>query len=156
MNYRIEQRRDAIVAAVHAGDYESLFAHDQLMKEMKHNRGFRFRTFVEGPITFAPTYKYDRRSSEYDSSEKRRLPAWCDRVLWRSCVPARVQQRHYRRYEVNVSDHRPVSAGFTVTVKSVRQEVRARVKMEVEMMWMKEQERLLAAAHEFYIREALI
>ena len=45
-----------------------LQAQDQLLKEMKLNRGFRLRTFAEGPLSFAPTYKYDRRSDEYDSS----------------------------------------------------------------------------------------
>jgi hypothetical protein len=156
MNYRIDQRRDAIVATVNAGEYESLFAYDQLLREMKHNRGFRFRSFAEGPLAFAPTYKYDRRSSEYDSSEKRRLPAWCDRVLWRSCDPGRVRQLHYRRYEANVSDHRPISAGFAMTVKAVRHDLRARVKMEVERMWVGEQARLLDVGREFYVREALI
>ncbi|KAJ3738946.1 hypothetical protein DFH05DRAFT_1515931 [Lentinula detonsa] len=77
MNYRIDQRRDAITAAVRANEHESLFAHDQLLKEIKYNRGGRFRFFTEGPIAFAPTYKYHRRSDVYDTSEKRRAPAWC-------------------------------------------------------------------------------
>jgi len=81
MNYRIYQRREPVIAAIHSRDWEALFAHDQLAKEMRLNRGFRFRTFSEGPLTFAPTYKYDRGSDEFDSSEKRRVPAWCDRVL---------------------------------------------------------------------------
>lgn len=103
-----------------------------------------------------PTYKYDPRSDEYDSSEKRRSPAWCDRVLWRSCNPNRVQQLHYQRYEANVSDHRPISAAFTITVKSVKHEVREMAKKEVQLMWMDEQIRLLLAAREFYVREALV
>jgi len=156
MNYRIDQRRDNIIAAIESGGYESLFLSDQLMKEMKQNRGFRLRHFTEGSITFAPTYKYDRRSSEYDSSEKSRAPAWCDRVLWRSCVPSRVSQINYQRYEANVSDHRPISAGFTITVKSIHHEARAMVKTEVEMRWIEVQERLLSAAQEFYISQALI
>ncbi|THG99615.1 hypothetical protein EW145_g7230, partial [Phellinidium pouzarii] len=75
LNYRIDQRRDATVAAIAAGQLEMLLAHDQLLKEMRLNRGFRLRTFIEAPIAFAPTYKYDRRSTQYDSSEKRRAPA---------------------------------------------------------------------------------
>ena len=93
MNYRIDQRREAVIAAVKAGDLEHLVIHDQLRKEMKFNRGFRLRTFSEGPLNFAPTYKYDRRSDEYDTSEKARVPAWCDRVLWRSLVPERETKR---------------------------------------------------------------
>ena len=112
MNYRIDQRRDVVTAAVEAGEYGSLLAHDQLLKEMRFNRGFRLRSFTEGPLTFAPTYKYDPRTSTYDSSEKRRVPAWCDRVLWRASEPSRVEQLHYRRYEADVSDHRPISSAF--------------------------------------------
>lgn len=156
MNYRIDHRRDAIAAAVRANDLESLLGHDQLLREIKFNRGFRFRGFSEGPLAFAPTYKYDRRSTEYDSSEKRRSPAWCDRVLWRSRVAARVNQLHYRRYEANVSDHRPISAAFTMTIKSMRHEVREKVKAEVEAVWIDQQHRLLVAAQEFYIRQALV
>ncbi|KAK7438902.1 hypothetical protein VKT23_017829 [Stygiomarasmius scandens] len=45
-------------------------------------------------------------------------------------------QEQYR--EVNVSYHRPVSAVFGMTVKSVRKEVRERVKEEVKMRWVEE------------------
>ncbi|KAF9261315.1 DNase I-like protein [Marasmius fiardii PR-910] len=155
MNYRIDQRRDAIVAAVKAGEHETMHAHDQLLKEIKYNRGCRFRTFSEGPLTFPPTYKYDRRSNEYDTSEKRRAPAWCDRVLWRASK-GRVEQFHYKRWEVDVSDHRPISAAFRVTVKNVRQELRYRVKQEVEIMWADEEVRVLKGLEEFYTRTLMV
>ncbi|KAJ7250419.1 Endonuclease/exonuclease/phosphatase [Mycena rebaudengoi] len=156
MNYRIDQRRDNIIAAVRANEYDGLLTHDQLLKEIKYNRGCRLRGFMEGPLTFPPTYKYDRHSTEYDSSEKARAPAWCDRVLWRTRLPNRVQQLHYKRYEVNVSDHRPVSAAFKFTVKSIRHEVRQKAKAEVQIQWATEQERLLSAARDFYVELALI
>jgi len=45
-----------------------------------------FRHLHEAPIRFAPTYKFDKGEVSphaYDSSEKQRVPAWCDRVLFR-------------------------------------------------------------------------
>lgn len=156
MNYRIDQRREAIIAAVRAGEYESLLGHDQLLKEIKFNRGCRFRGFSEGPLMFAPTYKYDPRTSEYDTSEKQRSPAWCDRVLWRARIPSRVHLLHYQRYEANVSDHRPISAAFTVTIKSIRHEIRQKVKQEMQIMWSQEEQRLLAASRDFYLSQALL
>jgi len=156
MNYRIDQRRDSIIAAIRAGDLASLLTHDQLLREIKLNRGCRLRGFSEGLLTFNPTYKYDPRSDEYDSSIKHRAPAWCDRILWRSRVANRVQQLHYKRYEANVSDHRPISAAFSVTVKSFDYEARENSKALLQAQWLERQEKLLVAAREFYVSQALI
>lgn len=156
MNYRIDLRREVVINAVKSGDLDHLLQHDQLLKEMRYNRGFRLRQFSEGPIAFAPTYKYDRGSDTYDTSDKRRCPAWCDRVLWRSREPARVRQLHYRRWEADVSDHRPVSAAFEIMVKSVDQEGRARVKAEVQGLWRLEERKLLKEAEEFYVEQQLL
>lgn len=123
---------------------------------MRFNRGFRLRSFVEAPITFPPTYKYDRRSSDYDTSEKSRAPAWCDRILYRTRDPERVQNLHYQRYEANVSDHRPISAAFRVTVKSVDHDVRAHVKSEVETLWLEQQLSLLSQARAFFVEQAIL
>lgn len=155
MNYRIDQRRDAVIAAIQANDLDTLLTHDQLHKEMKHNRAFRLRVFCEGPLTFAPTYKYDRDSNEFDTSEKRRVPAWCDRVLWRS-REERVVLMGYRRWEVNVSDHRPVSAVFRVTVKRVVAEARGREKRVVEGWWREMEAALLADARAYHVAQAVI
>lgn len=85
-----------------------LLEQDQLLKELRNNPSFRLRAFAEAPITFAPTYKYDRGSSEWDGSEKKRIPAWCDRILWRARSEDRVECTQYRRWEPTISDHRPV------------------------------------------------
>ncbi|OJT02321.1 hypothetical protein TRAPUB_7161 [Trametes pubescens] len=156
MNYRIDQRREAVIASIKAGDLEHLVIHDQLRKEMKFNRGFRLRTFSEGPLNFVPTYKYDRRTDEFDSSEKARVPAWCDRVLWRALVPERVTQLHYRRWEANVSDHRPISSAFRMTVKQVNHEARAHVKAQAMDKWKAVERERLGAALQHYIDQQMI
>jgi hypothetical protein len=49
-----------------------------------------FRGLREGPITFRPTYKFDKASANpfaYDTSDKKRVPAWCDRVFFRGSRP---------------------------------------------------------------------
>lgn len=150
MNYRIDQRRDAVITSIQDNDLEALLTHDQLHKEMKHNRAFRLRAFHEGPLAFVPTYKYDRHSNMFDTSEKRRVPAWCDRVLWRSRDEERVELMQYRRWEANVSDHRPVSAAFRVTVKRVVEEARERERRAVEEWWHRKERILLSEAISFY------
>ncbi|CAE6510720.1 unnamed protein product [Rhizoctonia solani] len=149
LNYRIDQRRELVVQSIQAGDINSLLSNDQLLKEMQHNPGFRLRPFTEPPITFSPTYKYDRGSNEFDSSEKRRIPAWCDRILYRSRGD-RVRYEHYKRYEPNVSDHRPVSGGFRVDVKSVNRDAWNVVKARVQEEWQERQGQLLWVSQDFY------
>ena len=157
MNYRIGgHHRDAIISSIHAGDLASLLPHDQLLREIKLNLGCRLRGFSEGPITFNPTYKYDLHSKEYDSSVKHRSPAWCDRILWRSRVANRVHQLHYKRYETDVSDHRPISAAFSLSVKKLDYEGREKSKMVLQAQWLEQQEKLLVAAKEFYTSQAFI
>ena len=118
LNYRIDtMSRDTVVNAVRAGNLAKLLERDQLLVARRRNPAFRLRAFDESPIAFAPTYKYDVGTDNYDTSEKRRSPAWCDRLLHRG--GGRIHQLDYRRHEVRVSDHRPVTGRFRFTVKSV-------------------------------------
>ena len=60
----------------------SLLAHDQLYKQQHLQKSFT--GYKEGTITFLPTYKYDiGTTGVFDSSEKKRTPSYCDRILWR-------------------------------------------------------------------------
>ncbi|KAF2159841.1 hypothetical protein M409DRAFT_29651 [Zasmidium cellare ATCC 36951] len=62
----------------------SLLPHDELHQQMQSRKAFH-DGWQEGPITFLPTYKYDPGSvGVFDSSEKKRAPSWCDRILWRT------------------------------------------------------------------------
>ncbi len=58
--------------------------------------------FHEGQITFAPTYKFDKGTDQYDTRYIRVLslcalsvpPPWADLVQW-VCTDSRVSQRHF-------------------------------------------------------------
>ncbi|KAK8041244.1 hypothetical protein PG994_014251 [Apiospora phragmitis] len=124
LNYRIDtMSRDTVVAAVKSNNLTKLLDRDQLLVARRRNPGFRLRAFDEMPIQFAPTYKYDVGTDNYDTSEKKRSPAWCDRLLHRGC--GRIQQLDYRRHEVRVSDHRPVTGRFNYTIKKISPKHRA-------------------------------
>ena len=75
-----------------------------------------FPFYSEARITFPPTYKYDLNSDQYDTSEKARIPAWCDRVLRKG---DNIRQIHYDAAPLRFSDHRPVYATFQVLIQSV-------------------------------------
>ncbi|PHH87313.1 hypothetical protein CDD83_9040 [Cordyceps sp. RAO-2017] len=132
LNYRIDtMSRDTVVKAVAQQNLTKLLERDQLLIARRRNPAFRLRAFEEMPITFAPTYKYDVGTDNYDTSEKKRSPAWCDRLLFRG--RGRVQQLDYRRHEVKVSDHRPVTGTFRLWVKKVKARERA-------VAWMQSQQ----------------
>lgn len=108
LNYRIDQPRSTVVSLISSGKLPSLLSSDQLLTQLSSNPTFRLREFQEAQIDFLPTYKYDRGTDEWDSSDKKRIPAWCDRILWRCKVEGDVTNREYRRWDCRVSDHRPV------------------------------------------------
>ncbi|WPH03772.1 Hypothetical protein R9X50_00665500 [Acrodontium crateriforme] len=118
LNYRIDTMgRDTVVKHVQGNNLSRLLERDQLLLSRKKNPGFRLRAFQENPINFAPTYKYNVHTDEYDTSEKRRAPAWCDRILYRGLKNVKMEE--YRRWELRVSDHRPVSGRLRLRVKTV-------------------------------------
>lgn len=80
----------------------SLLPHDELHQQMELRRAFH-DGWQEGPITFLPTYKYDAGSvGVFDSSEKKRAPSWCDRILYRTrrdrlTYEAKLKEEEYAR-----------------------------------------------------------
>ncbi|KAI6040976.1 hypothetical protein EDC04DRAFT_2672381, partial [Pisolithus marmoratus] len=143
----------AIIHAIQSRELESLLIHNQLLKEMKHNRGFRPCAIQEGTLTFAPTYKNTTSDPTHSIRPRNDMPVWCDRVLRRSRDPERAAQFNYQRNEATVSDHRTISAAFKVMVKFLRQDVKVRKKVEMGMgmgMGMV----LLESAREFCVQRA--
>ncbi|XP_062454399.1 synaptojanin-1 isoform X4 [Rhea pennata] len=157
-NYRIDIPNEEVKDLIRQQNWDSLIAGDQLINQK--NSGQIFRGFLEGKINFAPTYKYDLFSDDYDTSEKCRTPAWTDRILWRrrkwpfdrsaedldllnasfqndSNVPYTWNPGtllHYGRAELKTSDHRPVVAVIDIDIFEIEAEERHRVYKEVIAM----------------------
>ena len=141
LNYRIDiMGRDTVVNAIKANNLSKLLERDQLLASKRKNPWFKLRAFNELPITFDPTYKYDVGTDNYDTSEKKRAPAWCDRLLYRG--GDRIKQVDYQRHEVRVSDHRPVTGLFHMVIKSISPKKRA-------MKWDECQKKLLELKEKF-------
>ncbi|XP_054718871.1 type II inositol 1,4,5-trisphosphate 5-phosphatase-like [Uloborus diversus] len=116
MNYRImDLDCEQVKALIEKKCYSILLEHDQLTIQNKLKKVFV--GFNESQINFAPTYKYDTGTSNWDSSEKNRPPAWCDRILWKG---SNIKQFSYRSHPTLMySDHKPVSGLFQSKVKVV-------------------------------------
>uniref|UniRef100_A0A8D2PT98 Synaptojanin-1 n=1 Tax=Zosterops lateralis melanops TaxID=1220523 RepID=A0A8D2PT98_ZOSLA len=154
-NYRIDLPNEEVKDLIRQQNWDPLIAGDQLINQK--NSGQIFRGFLEGKINFAPTYKYDLFSDDYDTSEKCRTPAWTDRILWRrrkwpfdrsaedldllnasfhsdSNVPYTWNPGtllHYGRAELKTSDHRPVVALIDIDIFEIEAEERQKVYKEV-------------------------
>ncbi|KAK7319161.1 hypothetical protein RJT34_03879 [Clitoria ternatea] len=119
LNYRISLPEETTRSLVENRDWDSLLENDQLMIEL--TSGNMLRGWKEGAIKFAPTYKYCPNSDIYygccyqgKRAEKKRAPAWCDRIVW---YGKGLKQLEYCRIESKLSDHRPVKAMFTAEVR---------------------------------------
>jgi hypothetical protein len=102
--------------------------------------------FNEGQLNFDPTYKYDDNCEVYDTSQKMRIPAWCDRVLFSR--DAQFKQHlisdkmagdenkaslpvFYNRRNSSFSDHRPVLAIYQTQVVKVNKEKKEALRQQI-------------------------
>ncbi|KAI6233008.1 IPPc domain-containing protein [Aphelenchoides fujianensis] len=126
LNYRLNVPLplEEIVAKCDRGDHRSLFHLDQLREQQREKTAFY--GFRENDPTFKPTYKYDVGTSNWDSSEKRRVPAWCDRILyWTRDKNVRMRQCTYTSCaDVVFSDHKPVTSLLKLEVKKIDKQKR--------------------------------
>ncbi|XP_058752709.1 type I inositol polyphosphate 5-phosphatase 12-like isoform X2 [Vicia villosa] len=110
---------------------------DQLRAEMKS--GKVFQGMREAIIKFPPTYKFERHLpglGGYDSGEKKRIPAWCDRIIYRDTRPASVTEcnlncpvvssilQYDACMDVTDSDHKPVRCKFNVRISHADRSIR--------------------------------
>nr|POE63331.1 inositol-1,4,5-trisphosphate 5-phosphatase 1 [Quercus suber] len=115
-NYRIGINNERARQLIEKQDLDQLYENDQLNLQMVHGRTFLY--YSEQMPRFMPTYKYNLNSDVYDSSEKARIPAWCDRILTKG---DNLRQLHYDVAPLKFSDHRPVWGLFNCTVSVVNQ-----------------------------------
>ncbi|MCO5564679.1 hypothetical protein L7F22_018346 [Adiantum nelumboides] len=139
LNYRLSDvSYTEAVSLARDSNWEELIKKDQLRLEMKAGRVFQ--GMREAYIKFQPTYKFDKGSTDldYDSSDRRRVPAWCDRVLYCDSFDSNetVQKLGCSRpiaasassYEACMeaieSDHKPVSCLLDVQVAVINEAAR--------------------------------
>ncbi|XP_044225551.1 inositol polyphosphate 5-phosphatase K isoform X2 [Thunnus albacares] len=141
LNFRIaDHGLHFLRSSINSGRLNLLWDKDQLIM-MKKKEPF-LQEFEEGPLNFKPTYKFDRNSDTYDTSGKKRKPAWTDRILWRikpkilpsedddekaststddgqdDEYPILVSQDKYTSdMSYGVSDHKPVIGTFSVELR---------------------------------------
>nr|XP_010958161.2 type II inositol 1,4,5-trisphosphate 5-phosphatase isoform X2 [Camelus bactrianus] len=120
LNYRIEELDvEKVKKLIEEKAFQTLYAYDQLRAQVAAKAVFE--GFEEGELTFQPTYKYDTGSNDWDTSEKCRAPAWCDRVLWKG---KNITQLSYQSHmALKTSDHKPVSSVFDIGVRVVNEEL---------------------------------
>ncbi|XVE90703.1 hypothetical protein DITRI_Ditri20bG0098300 [Diplodiscus trichospermus] len=137
-NYRLDGvSHDEARDFISQRSFDWLRERDQLRAEME--AGNVFQGMREAVITFAPTYKFDKHVaglSGYDSGEKKRIPAWCDRILYRDsqrtlgsecsldCPVVSSVSKYESCMDVTDSDHKPVVCIFSVEIACIDESVR--------------------------------
>ncbi|CAG9534899.1 unnamed protein product [Cercopithifilaria johnstoni] len=124
MNFRLESNNDLSNddfrrLCADENTFRDMIIFDQLKKQKMLNH--IFADFKEPDVlNFRPTYKYDPGTTRWDTSEKCRCPAWCDRILWWHRDGVNIRQQFYESVEsVVFSDHKPVRSIFHVGIRSV-------------------------------------
>ncbi|CAO2837462.1 unnamed protein product [Amaranthus hypochondriacus] len=124
--------------------FEWLRERDQLRAEMEAGRVFQ--GMREAVVRFPPTYKFERHQpglAGYDAGEKKRIPAWCDRVLYRDsrtssssecsldCPVVCSISEYEACMDVTDSDHKPVRCKFNIDIARVDESVRRQEYCEI-------------------------
>ena len=113
LNFRINGTREVVDGMLANHMHDALLCNDELIMLMRFNRNFF--GFAEGPLNFFPTYKFDPKSDHYDSSQKRRVPSWTDRILYKTDTTTQVLS-YCSAPGIRTSDHRPVYATFQARI----------------------------------------
>ncbi|KAJ1552418.1 hypothetical protein HK405_011401 [Cladochytrium tenue] len=136
LNYRIPLPFETVTEMSSNGLFPQLFELDQLNIEKKAKRAFV--DFQEAEVSFPPTFKYDIGTSNFDTSEKKRVPSWCDRIMWFS-NPIKRQESDWlvaSKYSccmgLSISDHKPVMSLFRAKIRTLDKTKMASVSEEAQ------------------------
>ncbi|XP_016887706.1 inositol polyphosphate 5-phosphatase Ka isoform X2 [Cynoglossus semilaevis] len=163
LNFRIQDHElDYVHSCIDNKTYNLLWRKDQLT--MMKEKELMLQEFEEGHLNFQPTYKFDLNSDTYDTSEKKRKPAWTDRILWRlkskvltdgehnknnisrseedEEYPLTIKQDLYTSHmEYSNSDHKPVVGTFTLELR--KKDTIPLVHLQAEGEWSADKDALL-------------
>ena len=115
LNYRISKPYKEATKLAMSGRFAELKASDQLTKEKSAMRVFN--GFFEEEINFPPTYKFDKNSPMYDTSKKKRVPSYTDRILFFAKSRKTISVSNYTaNMDILLSDHRPVTAEVKIRI----------------------------------------
>lgn len=123
LNYRIDLAdgdvRELLASSPGTGNFPILLKYDQLKTAIASGKAFA--EFSEHAITHMPSYRYaSNTSADSLGYDRKRKPAWTDRILHMSAPGVPVTQRSYCSHpQITMSDHRPVSADFDLNVSIV-------------------------------------
>ena len=79
LNFRILITYEEALKYINQNNLEKVQETDELLAAM--NFTDEMKGFTEPKLTFPPTYKFDFRSNSYDTSQKKRVPAYTDRIV---------------------------------------------------------------------------
>nr|CDI53075.1 related to INP52-phosphatidylinositol phosphate phosphatase [Melanopsichium pennsylvanicum 4] len=126
LNFRLDLSHSEAHRLIRSRQYDILYRYDQLGS--LRTSGSLFDDFEEGKINFAPTYKFDKGTDRYDTSDKQRIPAWTDRILWAvtqeweddgglNSATAETKFAYESVPNIKFSDHRPVRATLLIRIR---------------------------------------
>lgn len=133
LNYRLNTtyaEAKALAETSSIEDCSTLLSFDQLKQQIESGKAFQ--QFQEGTIEFKPTYKFDVGTNDFDTSEKQRIPAYTDRILY---LPGRMNDIQVLSYDsypsICLSDHKPVASTLTMKIYTVMKEERDKLQNEL-------------------------
>ena len=103
-------------------DYLIFLNYDQLKNE-KNLQRLNLLGFIEGTISFRPTFKYWNNTSKFqylDTHDIDQAPAWTDRILYKKNETGNnildvKQDKYDSMHYIEMSDHKPVYSYFTLS-----------------------------------------